>query len=59
MKDTDTILLFEEAKKQTEHLRVIRNWAAFAGIMLIIVPLVWTTIKVLGVIGILASMSDF
>lgn len=33
-----TIVMHEEMKKQTEHLRAIRNWVAFAGIMLIIIP---------------------
>jgi hypothetical protein len=40
MKDTDIIQLLEHSKKQTEHLRAIRNWVAFAGIMFIVIPLV-------------------
>ena len=40
MKDTDIIQLLEHNKKQTEHLRAIRNWVAFAGIMFIVIPLV-------------------
>jgi hypothetical protein len=39
MKDTDIIQLLEHNKKQTEHLRAIRNWVAFAGIMIIVIPL--------------------
>ncbi len=39
MKDTDIIQLLEHNKKQTEHLRTIRNWVAFAGIMFIVIPL--------------------
>ena len=59
MENSDSIRLLVEAEKQTEHLRVIRNWVAFGGIMIIIIPIVWTTLSVLGAIGILASMSDF
>ena len=59
MENSDSIRLLAEAQKQTEHLRVIRNWVAFGGIMVIILPIVWTTVKVLGLIGILASMSNF
>lgn len=29
MKDTDIIQLLEHGKRQTEHLRAIRNWVAF------------------------------
>jgi len=57
MKDTDTILLFEEAKKQTEHLRAILNWVAFAGIMFIVIPLSIWFIIFLGLGGILAGAS--
>ncbi len=59
MENPDSIHLMAEAQKQTEHLKAIRNWVAFGGIMIIILPIVWTTIKVLGIIGILAFMSDF
>ncbi len=59
MENKDSIRLLAEAEKQTEHLRVIRNWVAFGGIMIIILPLVWTIAKILGFIGILSSLPDF
>ena len=48
MKDVDTILLLDEAKKQTVHLRAIRNWVAFAGIMFIVLPILFWVLVVLG-----------
>ncbi len=33
------IFLQEEAKKQTEHLRAIRNWVAAIGIVLVVIPI--------------------
>ena len=48
MKDTEIILLAEHLKKQTEHLRAIRNWVAFAGIMLIVIPMAITVLMILG-----------
>lgn len=55
MADVDTILLLDEAKKQTQHLRAIRNWVAFAGIMFIVIPLSIWFIIFLGLGGILAG----
>jgi len=55
MTDVDTILLLDEAKKQTQHLRAIRNWVAFAGIMFIVIPLSIWFILLLGLGGILAG----
>ena len=55
MKDVENILLLEQAKKQTEHLRAIRNWVAFAGIMFIVIPLSIWFIIFLGLGGILAG----
>ncbi len=57
MTDVDTILLLDEAKKQTTHLRAIRNWVAFAGIMFIVIPLSIWFIIFLGLGGILAGAS--
>ncbi len=57
MADVDTILLLDEAKKQTQHLRAIRNWVAFAGIMFIVIPLSIWFIIFLGLGGILAGAS--
>jgi len=48
MKDVDTILLLDESKKQTAHLRAIRNWVAFAGIMFIVLPLLFWFLFILG-----------
>jgi len=55
MKDVDTILLLDEAKKQTAHLRAIRNWVAFAGIMFIVIPISLWIIIFLGLGGILSG----
>jgi len=55
MADVDTILLLDEAKKQTEYLRAIRNWVTFAGIMFIVIPLSIWFIIFLGLGGILAG----
>ena len=49
MKDVDTILLLDEAKKHSAHLRAIRNWVAFAGIMFIVLPILFWVLVVLGV----------
>lgn len=48
MRDIDIIQLLEHAKKQTEHLRAIRNWVAFAGIMFIVIPLLFWFLIILG-----------
>lgn len=60
MTEIDIVLLLDESKKHTEYLRRIRNWAAFAGIMLIImliiIPiLLWTLIEI-GVFSFLFSL---
>jgi hypothetical protein len=55
MIDTDIIQLLEQGKKQTEHLRAIRNWVAFAGIMFIVIPLSIWFILLLGLGGVLAG----
>ena len=49
MKDTDIIQLLEHGKRQTEHLRAIRNWVAFAGIMFIVIPLAIAVIMFFGI----------
>ena len=51
MKDIDIIQLLEHSKKQTEHLRAIRNWVAFAGIMFIVIPILFWLVIVMGVFG--------
>ncbi len=56
MIDTDIIQLLEQGKKQTEHLRAIRNWVAFAGIMFIVIPLSIWLIIFLGLGGILTRL---
>ena len=48
MKDTDIIQLLEQGKRQTEYLRAIRNWVAFAGIMFIVLPLLFWFLFILG-----------
>lgn len=55
MKDVEILLLLDEAKKQTQHLRAIRNWVAFAGIMFIVIPLSIWFIIFLGLGGVLAG----
>ncbi len=35
-----SIVLHEEMKKQTEHLRAIRNWVAAIGIIVVVVPII-------------------
>ena len=57
MADVDTILLLDEAKKQTQHLRAIRNWVAFAWIMFIVIPLSIWFILLLGLGGVLAGVT--
>lgn len=55
MKDVEILLLLDEAKKQTQHLRAIRNWVAFAGIMFIVIPLSIWFIIFPGLGGVLAG----
>ncbi len=50
MKDTDIIQLLEQGKRQTEHLRAIRNWVAFAGIMIIVIPIAIAVIMFFGIV---------
>ena len=56
MREIDTILLLEESKKQTVHLRAIRNWVAFAGIMFIVIPILFWLVVVVGIFGVASSL---
>ncbi len=56
MRDTDIIQLLEHGKKQTEHLRAIRNWVAFAGILFIVIPIIVTVLLLLGYGAILTGL---
>ena len=34
-----TIVMHDEMKKQTEHLRAIRNWVVAIGIIVVVIPI--------------------
>jgi len=44
-----TIVMHEEMKKQTEHLRAIRNWVAAIGIIVVVIPIVGVFLYLLAV----------
>lgn len=56
MREIDMVLLLDESKKQTEYLRRIRNWVAFAGIMFIVIPLLFWFMVIMGFFGALLSL---
>lgn len=56
MTGADIQALYNQAERQGNYLRNIRNWVRFIGWFFVVIPMAWVIIKIVGALALFSTL---